>query len=99
MGLCSQQTDLWVAADFVPQNVALGTPQDVKGYTSTTPTCGPLLMLSPVVKRWGPQKKARLCSHHTHLWRHIDLVPRYEALGTSQTARVMWPPGPVAGHL
>ena len=53
-GLCSQSAHLWATTDFVPCSEALGTPLDGMGYVANLPTCGPLLILSPTLKRWRP---------------------------------------------
>ena len=53
------------------------------------PTCGPLLILPPDLKRWGPPRRQGLCSHLTHLWASSDLAPRSKAVGTPQAAGVM----------
>ena len=59
---------------------------------------GPLLMLSPALKRWRPLKRGvspsrqALCSQSAHLWAAADFVPRSEALkrwGPPQMAGVM----------
>ena len=39
-----------------------------RGYVATRPTCGPLLILSPALKRWGPPTRQGLCSQSAHLW-------------------------------
>ena len=52
------------------------------------PTCGPFLILSPAMKHWGPPRRQGLGSHYAHMWAISDFVPRYEALGTPETAGV-----------
>ena len=86
------------------------------GYVATLPTCGPLLILPPALKRWGPPKRQGLSRHLAHLWATFDstllsealrtpkrqgyvatfrtcgphrILPRFEAVGTPQTAGVM----------
>ena len=58
-------------------------------HVANLPTCGPLVILSPALKHWGPPRQQRLCSQSAHLWATGDFVPRPEALGTPQTAAVM----------
>ena len=53
-----------------------------KGYVATLPTCGPLLILPPALKRWGSPGRQGLCSHLAHLWATSDSAPRSEAVGT-----------------
>ena len=53
------------------------------------PTSGPLLILSPAVKRRGSPRRQGLCSHHAHKWATSDIVPRSEAEGIPETAGVM----------
>ena len=63
-------------------------------------TCGPPLILSPALKRWGPPPRRQgLCSHPAHWWAISDFVPRFEAVGTPEAVGVMEPPGPLVGHL
>ena len=38
----------------LPRREALGNPLDGTGDVAKLPTCGPLLILSPTLKRWGP---------------------------------------------
>ena len=51
-GLCSKSSHLWAIAVFVPYSEALGTP------VAKVPICGPKLISSPTLKRWGPPKIA-----------------------------------------
>ena len=81
-GLCSQRAHLWATFDCVASYKVLGTPLRGKGYVATLPTCGSLLILSPALKRWGPPRRQRLCSHAAHLWASSDYVPHFEALAT-----------------
>ena len=60
-----------------------------RGYVATLPTCGPLLILPPALKRWGPPRRQGLCSHLAHLWATSDSAPRSEAVGTPEAAGVM----------
>ena len=46
--------------------------------------------MPPALKRWGPPKGQGLCSHLAHLWATSDSAPRSEAVGTPQTAGVMY---------
>ena len=75
----------------VPRSEVLGTP-DGRGYVTKLPTCGPVLILSPVLKRWGPPRRQGLCSQYAHLWATADFVPRSEATRwqglCSQSARL-----------
>ena len=60
-------------------------------HVATGPTYGPLLILSPALKGFGPPPPPRrqgLCHQWAHLWPTSDFVPRSEALGTPQTAGV-----------
>ena len=52
------------------------------GYVATLPTCGPLRIYPPALKRSGPPRRQGLCSHLAHLWATSDFAPRYEAVGT-----------------
>ena len=54
-GLCSHPAHLWATSDFVPRSEVLGTPLGGTGYVATKPTCGPLLILTPTLKRWAPK--------------------------------------------
>ena len=56
---------------------------------ATLPTCGPLLIVPPALKRWGPQRRRGLCSHLAHLWAYYDSAARFEAVGTPKAAGVM----------
>ena len=38
-----------------------------KSNVATLPSCGPLLILAPALKRWGPPRRHGLCSHLPHL--------------------------------
>ena len=60
-----------------------------RGYVATLPTCGPLLILPPALKRWGPPRRQGLCSHPAHLWATSDSFSRFEVLGTLWAAGVM----------
>ena len=81
-GLCSHLAHLWATSDSAPRSEAVGTPPGGKGYVATLPTCGPLLILPPALKRWGPPRRQGLCSHLAHLWATSDSAPRSEAVGT-----------------
>ena len=56
-------------------------PLSGRGYVATLPTCGPLLIVPPALKRWGPPRRQGLCSHLAHLWATFDSAPRSEAVG------------------
>ena len=49
---------------------------------ATLPTCGPLVIWSPALKRRRPPRQQGLCSHLAHLWATSDFAPRFEAVGT-----------------
>ena len=66
-----------------------GYPPGGRGYVATLPTCGPLLILPPARKRWGPPRWQGLCSHLAHLWATSVSAPRSKAVGTPQAAGVM----------
>ena len=92
-GLCSHPAHLWATTNFAPRCEAVGTPGG-SGYEANRPTCGPLLILPPAVKRWGPSRWQGLCSHLDHLWAAADSTPRSEAVGTPHGGRgyvVTWP--------
>ena len=68
-------------------------------YVATLPTCGPLLILPPALKRSGPPRRQGLCSHPAQLWAISNNSPptlkrwatsdcacRSEAVGTPQAA-------------
>ena len=38
-------------------------------------TCGPLSILSPAMKHWGPPRRQGLGSHCAHMWAISDFVP------------------------
>ena len=67
---------------FCPPLRSVWDPPGGRGYVATHPACGPLLILSPAVKRWVPLKQQRLCSHPAHLWASCDFVTRSQALVT-----------------
>ena len=48
---------------------------------ATLPTCGPLLILPPALKRWGPSKRQGLCSHLAHLWATSNSTPAVKRWG------------------
>ena len=76
-----------------------GIPLGGRGYVATLPTSGPLLMLSPALKRRGSPKRQGLCSHLAHLWATSDFVPRSEALGIPLGGRVYVATLPTSGLL
>ena len=53
------------------------------------PTSGPLLILSPALKRRGFPRLQGLCSHHAHKWATSNFVSRSEAEGLPEAAGVM----------
>ena len=56
---------------------------------ATLPTCGPLLILPPTLKRWGTPRRQGLCSHLAHLWATSHFAPRSKAVGIPEAVRVM----------
>ena len=79
-GLCSHFLHKWATYDFVPALKRMGSSGG-RGYVATLPTSGPLLILSPALKRGGSLRWQGLCSHLAHLWATSDFVPRSEAEG------------------
>ena len=59
-----------------------------KHNVATSPTSGPLLILTPALKRRGSPRRQGLCSHLTHKWATSDFVPRSEAEGLPEAAGV-----------
>ena len=86
-GLCSHLAHLRDTSDAVPHSEAVGIPPSGRGHVSTLPTWGPLMMLPPALKRWGPPRRQGLCSHLTHLWATSDAAPRSEVVGTPPGGR------------
>ena len=80
-GLCSHLAHLWATSDSAPRSKAVGTPQGGRGYVATLPTCGPLLLPPPALKRWGPPRRQGLCSHLAHLWATSDSAPALKRWG------------------
>ena len=56
--LCSHLAHLWATSDSAPRSEAVGIPRGGRGYVATLSTCGPLLILPPALKRWGPPRAA-----------------------------------------
>ena len=71
-GLCSHLAHLWATSDSVPWLYSGGEPPGGRGYVATLPTCGPLLILPPALKRWGTPRRQGLCTHLAHLWAPSD---------------------------
>ena len=71
---------------FGPPLSSGGVPPGGKGYVATLPTCGPLLIRPPTLKRWGPTRQQGSSSHLAHLWATSDFAPVYEAVGTPKAA-------------
>ena len=42
---------------------------------ATRPIYGPIVILSPALKHWGPPRRYGLCSHGAHLWSTSVFVP------------------------
>ena len=59
------------------------------GYVATLPTTGPLLILSPALKRRGSPRRQGLRSHLAHKWATSDFVPRSSSMGIPETAGVL----------
>ena len=99
-GLCHQFAHLWATADFIPRSEPLGTPPSSTGkcYVANLPICGPLLILFPALKRWGPPSRQVLCSQMAHLWAIVEFVPRSKTLGTHVWSGVMSQICPFVGH-
>ena len=55
---------------------------------ATLPTCGPLLILSPALKRWGPRRRQGLCSHLAHLLSTSDSAPALKRWGPPRRQRL-----------
>ena len=55
---------------------------------ATLPTSGPLLILSPALKRRGSPRRQGLCSHLAHKSATSDFVPRSKVEGIPETAGV-----------
>ena len=113
-GLCSHLAHLWATSHSAPRSEAVATPQAAGVYVATLPTCGPLVILPPALKRWGRPRRQGLYSHLAHLWATSDSAPRSEAVGTPLGGRgyvatlptcgplVILPPAlkrPLVGHL
>ena len=62
-------------------------------YVATRPTFGPLLILPPPPKRWGPPNRQGFCSQQAHFWATCCFACPSEALRTPHGAGVMCPPG------
>ena len=88
-GLCSHLAHLWATSNSHPRCEAVGTPPGGKGSLATLPTYGPLLILPPALKWWGPPRRQGLCSHLARLWATSDSVPSSEVVGKPQAAGVM----------
>ena len=56
---------------------------------ATLPTCGPLLILPPALKRRGSPRWQGLYSHLAHKWATCDFAARSKAVGIPRAARVM----------
>ena len=80
-GLCSHLAHLWATSDSVPWLYSGGEPPGGRGYVATLPTCGPLLILPPALKRWGSPRRQGLCTHLAHLWATSDSVPPLQSGG------------------
>ena len=48
---------------------------DSRGCVANLPTCGPLLILSPALRRWGPPRQQGLCSQSALLWAFTVVQP------------------------
>ena len=88
-GLCSHLAHKWATSDFVPRCEAEGILEAARGYVATLPKSGPLLILSPALKRRGSTRRQGLCSHLAHKWATSNSAPRSEAVGIPEAAGVM----------
>ena len=61
------------------------------------PICGPLLILSPALRHWGPQDGRGYAATTPTCGPLLILSPALRHWG-AQTARVTWPPSPPMGH-
>ena len=72
-----------------------GAPRGGRGYVATLPTNGPLLILSPALKRWDSPKRQDPLGGRGYVATLptygplMILPPRSEAVGTPQAAGVM----------
>ena len=73
-------------------------PPASRGCIAKWSTCGPFVILSPALQRWGPAWRQWLCSHPAHLWSTSKSFPCCAVLETLQLAAVMSPPGTLLGH-
>ena len=63
-------------------------------YVATQPTCGPLLILPPAPKRWGPpNRRGFSCSREAQFWATSYFVCLSEAFGTPHGEVVTYPRG------
>ena len=88
--LCRYVTHLFASSDSAAHFEAVGSPQrhGLINYVATLPTCGPLVILPPTLKRWGHPRGQGLCSHLGHLWATSHSAPCSEAVGTPQAAGI-----------
>ena len=87
-GLYSHLAHLSAPSDRAPRSEGVGTHLGGTGYVATLPTCGPLVILPPAVKRCGHPRREGLCSHLAHLFATSDFPPRFDAVGTPLAAGV-----------
>ena len=90
-GLCSHLAHLSATSDYVSRFEAMG---DLLGGRGDVAACGPLLIVPPALKRWGPPRRQGLCSHPAHLWANSDSAPRSQALGRPSRGRAYVANGP-----
>ena len=101
-------TQLPPAVEVAPKREGVGPLSRPPRDLATRLTCGPILIKSPCVKRWGPLviplpplKLLRppthrdSCSRLVYLSAISDFVPRLESMRTPKAATVMWPVGPL----
>ena len=98
-GLCSRPAHLWATLDSTACFEAVEIPPDGRGYVATRPTCGLPLLLPPTLKQLAPPEWQGLCFHPAHLWGTSHSAPSSIVVVIHQAAGVMWPPGPLLGHL
>ena len=88
-GLCSRIAHLWATSDSAPRSEAVGTPRGSKGHVATLPTCGPLLILPPALKRWGPHMRKGYVAALPTCGPLVILPAALKRWGLPEAARVM----------
>ena len=62
------------------------------------PTCGPLSILFPAMKHWGPPRRQGLGSHYAHMWAISAFVP-VQSIGDPRDGRGCVATMPTCGPL